>query len=100
MEELQLSEPEQRYFGDLFLLCSNGETSVPIVKACELFRTSKLPNEVIRQVSNGIGPVSGSLMGTDASTYGLHEEFLFTLSRLLNALMLLTSVSANTALDI
>jgi len=52
MEELQLTEPEQRYFGDLFLLCSNEENSnsVPVVKACELFRTSKLPNDVIRQV--------------------------------------------------
>lgn len=51
MEDLNLTETEMRYFGDLFLCCdeeSNGK--IPILKATELFRSSNIPNDVLRQV--------------------------------------------------
>lgn len=52
MDDLHLSETEQRYFGDLFVLCCDTEYTdkVPLYKACELFRTSKVPPDVIKQV--------------------------------------------------
>lgn len=57
MEDLNLTETEMRYFGDLFLCCdeeSNGK--IPILKATELFRSSNIPNDILRQVN--IGSVS------------------------------------------
>lgn len=51
MEDLNLTETEMRYFGDLFLCCdeeSNGK--IPILKATELFRSSNIPNDVLKQV--------------------------------------------------
>lgn len=53
MEDLQLTETEQRYFGDLFLMCCGTENTgkVPLFKACELFRTSKVPPDIIKQVT-------------------------------------------------
>ncbi|CAK1586807.1 unnamed protein product [Parnassius mnemosyne] len=51
MEDLNLTETEMRYFGDLFLCCdeeSNGK--IPILKATELFRSSNVPNDVLRQI--------------------------------------------------
>lgn len=56
MEDLNLTETEMRYFGDLFLCCdeeSNGK--IPILKATELFRSSNVHNDVLKQVSRGIG---------------------------------------------
>lgn len=52
MEDLQLTETEQRYFGDLFLLCCDTENAgkVSLFRACELFRTSKVPPDIIKQV--------------------------------------------------
>lgn len=52
MEDLNLTETEMRYFGDLFLCCdeeSNGK--IPILKATELFRSSNVSNDVLKQVS-------------------------------------------------
>lgn len=51
MEDLNLTETEMRYFGDLFLCCdeeSNGK--IPILKATELFRSSNISNDVLKQV--------------------------------------------------
>ncbi|CAG9564840.1 unnamed protein product [Danaus chrysippus] len=51
MEDLNLTETEMRYFGDLFLCCdeeSNGK--IPILKATELFRSSNVSNDVLRQI--------------------------------------------------
>ncbi|XP_026321684.1 ralBP1-associated Eps domain-containing protein 1 isoform X2 [Hyposmocoma kahamanoa] len=51
MEDLNLTETEMRYFGDLFLCCdeeSNGK--IPILKATELFRSSNIPNDVLKQI--------------------------------------------------
>ncbi|XP_059057873.1 ralBP1-associated Eps domain-containing protein 1 [Achroia grisella] len=51
MEDLNLTETEMRYFGDLFLCCdedSNGK--IPILKATELFRSSNVPNEILKQI--------------------------------------------------
>ena len=52
MEELRFTETEQRYFGDLFLLCCDTENTgkVPLFKATELFLTSKVPSDVIKEV--------------------------------------------------
>lgn len=55
MEDLNLTETEMRYFGDLFLCCdeeSNGK--IPILKATELFRSSNVSNDVLKQVNNGV----------------------------------------------
>lgn len=52
MDELQLSETEQRYFSDLFVCCDNENTGkVPVKKAIELFRSGNVPNDVLNQVS-------------------------------------------------
>ncbi|XP_022822777.1 ralBP1-associated Eps domain-containing protein 1 [Spodoptera litura] len=51
MEDLNLTETEMRYFGDLFLCCdeeSNGK--IPILKATELFRSSNVHNDVLKQI--------------------------------------------------
>ncbi|XP_063537307.1 ralBP1-associated Eps domain-containing protein 1 [Cydia strobilella] len=51
MEDLNLTETEMRYFGDLFLCCdeeSNGK--IPILKATELFRSSNVPNDILKQI--------------------------------------------------
>lgn len=51
MEDLNLTETEMRYFGDLFLCCdeeANGK--IPILKATELFRSSNIPNDILKQV--------------------------------------------------
>lgn len=53
MEEIQLSETEQRYFGDLFVCCDSDNTGkIPIYKASELFRSANLPLDVLKQVIN------------------------------------------------
>jgi hypothetical protein len=52
MEEIQLTETEQRYFGDLFVCCdSDNSGKIPIYKASELFRSANLPLDVLKQVS-------------------------------------------------
>ncbi|XP_013140749.1 PREDICTED: ralBP1-associated Eps domain-containing protein 1 [Papilio polytes] len=51
MEDLNLTETEMRYFGDLFVCCdeeSNGK--IPILKATELFRSSNIPNNILCQI--------------------------------------------------
>ncbi|XP_038222410.1 ralBP1-associated Eps domain-containing protein 1 isoform X3 [Zerene cesonia] len=62
MEDLNLTETEMRYFGDLFLCCdeeSNGK--IPILKATELFRSSNIPNDVLRQIMDmSVSPNSSS----------------------------------------
>ena len=51
MEEIQLSETEQRYFGDLFVCCDSDNTGkIPLYKASELFRSANLPLDVLKQV--------------------------------------------------
>lgn len=51
MEEVSLTELETRYFSDLFSYCDVEKTGkVPMSKAAELFETSNLADEVIRQV--------------------------------------------------
>jgi hypothetical protein len=52
MEEIQLTETEQRYFGDLFVCCdSDNSGKIPIYKASELFRSANLPLDALKQVS-------------------------------------------------
>lgn len=52
MEEVSLTEKETRYFSDLFSYCDVEKTGkVPMSKAAELFETSNLSDEVIRQVT-------------------------------------------------
>lgn len=62
MEELNLTETELRYFGDLFLCCdeeSNGK--IPILKATELFRSSNVSNDVLKQIMELSVPPNGSV---------------------------------------
>ncbi|XP_045488854.1 ralBP1-associated Eps domain-containing protein 1 [Pieris rapae] len=62
MEDLNLTETEMRYFGDLFLCCdeeSNGK--IPILKATELFRSSNIPNDVLKQIMDlSVSPTNSS----------------------------------------
>lgn len=56
MEEIQLSETEQRYFGDLFVCCDSDNTGkIPIYKASELFRSANLPLDVLKQITELCG---------------------------------------------
>lgn len=51
MDELQLSETEQRYFSDLFVCCDNDNTGkVSVNNAVELFRSGNVPLDVLNQV--------------------------------------------------
>lgn len=51
MDELQLSETEQRYFSDLFVCCDNDNTGkVSLNNAIELFRSGNVPVEILNQV--------------------------------------------------
>lgn len=55
MEEVNISDTESRYFGDLFLCCDVEKSGkVPILKATEMFRSANLSNDVIRQVHRDI----------------------------------------------
>lgn len=51
MDELQLTETEQRYFSDLFVCCDtecSGKVSVN--NAFELFRSGNVPTDTLNQV--------------------------------------------------
>lgn len=64
MEDLNLTETEMRYFGDLFLCCdeeSNGK--IPILKATELFRSSNTLNDVLKQVIDAFRYTSRVIKG-------------------------------------
>ncbi|XP_065339108.1 ralBP1-associated Eps domain-containing protein 1 isoform X3 [Cloeon dipterum] len=61
MEGIQLSDTEQRYFGDLFICCeADNSGKVTVQKASELFRTASLPLDVLKQVSELSGVGSGT----------------------------------------
>ncbi|XP_050665728.1 ralBP1-associated Eps domain-containing protein 1 [Leptidea sinapis] len=64
MEDLNLTETEMRYFGDLFLCCdeeSNGK--IPILKATELFRSSNIHNDVLKQILDiSVAPNNSTLL--------------------------------------
>lgn len=53
---LQLTETELRYYGDIFLYCcdSSDPDNVPVVKAAELFHSANLQRDVIIKVINYI----------------------------------------------
>lgn len=52
MEEINITETESRYFGDLFVCCDVEKSGkVPILKATEMFRSANLSNDTIRQVN-------------------------------------------------
>jgi len=52
MDGIQLSETEQRYFGDLFICCdADNSGKVAANKATELFRTANLPLDSLKQVT-------------------------------------------------
>lgn len=49
---LNLTSTETRYFSDLFLCCDEDKAGkVALLKATELFRSSKVPNDVLKQVN-------------------------------------------------
>lgn len=51
MDELQLTETEQRYFSDLFVCCDTDNTGkITVNNALELFRTGNVPTDVLNQV--------------------------------------------------
>lgn len=56
MEEVNISETESRYFGDLFVCCDVEKSGkVPILKATEMFRSANLSNDDIRQITSVAG---------------------------------------------
>lgn len=64
MEEIQLTETEQRYFGDLFVCCdSDNSGKIPIYKASELFRSANLPLDVLKQITELCGGSRVSHLG-------------------------------------
>ncbi|PNF14426.1 hypothetical protein B7P43_G01697, partial [Cryptotermes secundus] len=64
MEEIQLTETEQRYFGDLFICCdSDNSGKIPVYKASELFRSANLPLDVLKQVTELCGGSRVSHLG-------------------------------------
>ena len=55
---LQLTETEHRYYGDIFLYCCehSDNDSVPVVKAAELLRSANLPRDVTVKVRHRNSP--------------------------------------------
>ncbi|XP_015609171.1 ralBP1-associated Eps domain-containing protein 1 isoform X2 [Cephus cinctus] len=49
---LQLTETEHRYYGDIFIYCCDNceSESVPVVKAAELLRSANLPRDVTMKI--------------------------------------------------
>lgn len=51
MDELQLTETEQRYFSDLFVCCDTDNTGkVSVNNAFELFRSGNISSDTLNQV--------------------------------------------------
>lgn len=51
MEEVNITELEARYFLDLFSCCDIEKTGkVPVLKATEMFRSSNIPDDILKNV--------------------------------------------------
>lgn len=51
MEEVNITEPESRYFSDLFAFCDTEKTGkIHPLKATEMFRSSDIPDDVLDNV--------------------------------------------------
>lgn len=51
MEEVNITEPESRYFSDLFACCDTEKTGkISPLKATEMFRSSDIPDDVLENV--------------------------------------------------
>lgn len=51
MEEVNITELESRYFSDLFACCDIEKTGkVPILKATEMFRSSNISDDILKNV--------------------------------------------------
>lgn len=51
MEEVNITELESRFFSDLFACCDIEKTGkVPILKATEMFRSSNIPDDILKNV--------------------------------------------------
>lgn len=82
MEDLKLSEAQSRYFGDLFLCCcdkNEASGKVSFDQATELFRSSNLSADVVRQVPNQSSSSSSSPASPSAYLYST----LFSLLQIL-----------------
>lgn len=54
MEEVTLTEPETRFYSELFQCCDVENTGkVPMLKATELFRSADIANETVIEVGPG-----------------------------------------------
>lgn len=52
MEEVNITELESRYFSDLFACCDIEKTGkVPVLKATEMFRSSNISDDILKNVS-------------------------------------------------
>ncbi|XP_059476956.1 ralBP1-associated Eps domain-containing protein 1 isoform X1 [Neocloeon triangulifer] len=86
MEGLQLSDTEQRYFGDLFICCdADNSGKVTASKATELFRTANLPSDSLKQIFE--------LCGVGSSTIHYSRRQFYT------ALKLIAAAQAGMALN-
>lgn len=53
LSNLQLTETEHRYYGDIFIYCcenSDTDTTVPMVKVADLLRSANLPRNITLKV--------------------------------------------------
>ncbi|XP_049850148.1 ralBP1-associated Eps domain-containing protein 1 isoform X2 [Schistocerca gregaria] len=72
MEDIQLTESEQRYFGDLFACCDLENTGkIPLSKAAELFKSANLPIGILKQITD--------ICGVGRSNYLERRQFYWTL---------------------
>lgn len=53
MEEVTLTEPETRFYSELFQCCDvESSSKVPMLKATELFRSADIANETVIEVGS------------------------------------------------
>ncbi|XP_030383630.1 ralBP1-associated Eps domain-containing protein 1 isoform X2 [Scaptodrosophila lebanonensis] len=70
MEEVTLTEPETRFYSELFLCCDVEKTGkVPMLKATELFRSADIANEAVIEITALAGIPSAALHISRAQFY-------------------------------
>ncbi|XP_043473535.1 ralBP1-associated Eps domain-containing protein 1 isoform X2 [Leptopilina heterotoma] len=66
LSNLQLTETEHRYYGDIFIYCcenSDTDTTVPMVKVADLLRSANLPRNITLKIFEICGGSKNSNLG-------------------------------------
>ncbi|XP_044759617.1 ralBP1-associated Eps domain-containing protein 1 [Coccinella septempunctata] len=88
MEELQLSEPLQRYFSDIFLLCDEENSEkASVLKTIELIRSANVPEHIIDEISE--------IICWNQSTANLNKKEFFSALKLVAAYQSNRSLSSD-----